>query len=465
MAIPFLTKDMYRFRSRDGKTVIEGLTGEQAAALDEEDRKKFESSQAMTGLASATQDLQKLSTPQPRPTPVPTPQAAEPENVTMDQATKFGEDFGKSLAIMPALDPAPEKNRLIKAAMKYNLGSMYPTAAGLQAQTALEAKAKDLQSLSDAEQNSEIVKQAVGQFNEFAKQTKPGPEGSQIPKTYAELSEALANLKANIGPEAAKDPAIADLETRVNTLRDQEKRTAGGFGFATKTKIDERNAIISGINPYTESPITNEDEANQAWDMWEKTWATSTQLGTTDKYIKAAAKKTGATTTASQMAQTTPEIQGRKAVGSGLMQTAKTQQNKVAAANAAMIALPDKDENGLYKVDEITPQIATELAMAQARLISPTGQISENQVQELKQGTLDEKLARAAGFFGYSLPGTTQLNLANIEKMIKREGALAQKQSETIAQGKQIEFTDGKKPNRIVYVRDASGKLVRATGK
>lgn len=86
------------------------------------------------------------------------------------------------------------------------------------------------------------------------------------------------------------DPGLAAM------VKPDIKASGSGSGLTGwKEKIKERDAITSGISPYTGAAIKTEDELNDAWDMWEKTWATTPALAITPKYIKGAAKRAGAT--------------------------------------------------------------------------------------------------------------------------------------------------------------------------
>ena len=155
------------------------------------------------------------------------------------------------------------------------------------------------------------------------------------------------------------------------------------------------------------------------------------------KTIEMAAEKAHATKAAVQ----TPDIQAGQARQNALTATAHVQQLKVDAANSAMQIL-HKDEIG--KFVQPTPQQATELAMACVCLISPSGVIAQQQVEEIQQKTLKEGLSRALAWIGVpgiKLGGTTQQNLENIERLIVREGKLAESQRDKATSGELTKFS------------------------
>jgi hypothetical protein len=154
--------------------------------------------------------------------------------------------------------------------------------------------------------------------------------------------------------------------------------------------------------------------------------------------LKAEIEKRYKMSEAGALGGTSPRTIGPSATKAAVTQSIKLQDTKIASANAAMQILHRDPATGKFTVP--TPQQATELALACARLVSPTGQVAENLVNELQQKTLMENISRAVAFFGGKTAGTTQQNLENIEAFINREGALAEKQRNTMAGGQLIHF-------------------------
>lgn len=145
----------------------------------------------------------------------------------------------------------------------------------------------------------------------------------------------------------------------------------------------------------------------------------------------------------------------RKSEQSAGAQDAKIQQQKVASANSLQVLLqtvknPQTGEFDETKMNNITPQFATELAMGCAKLISPNGVVSEGLTQELSQGTVDEIIARTLGYVGLQHAGTTLQNIKNIQHFVEREGTLAQKQRD-------IEFSG--EPGRLQYNEQNPGEI------
>jgi hypothetical protein len=125
-----------------------------------------------------------------------------------------------------------------------------------------------------------------------------------------------------------------------------------------------------------------------------------------------------------------------KAMGSASAQDAKLQNMKVSQAKDLQTLLDGYKDSKTGEYKDIPPQFVTELTMGAARLVSPSGQVAEGLVKELQQGTAQEKIARALGFFGYKATGSTQQNLKNLRDMFERQGMMAQHIRENYYQGK-----------------------------
>jgi hypothetical protein len=149
----------------------------------------------------------------------------------------------------------------------------------------------------------------------------------------------------------------------------------------------------------------------------------------------------------------------------------KIQDIKVNFANSAKKIFPPKLSTGEYDLsgDNFSPQNATELALACARLASPTGQIAQSTTEEMQQKTGKETLARLFGFLGWNLEGTTQANLRRIELFINREGALAQQQRNIYAKGGMVNFLNNSEGaptvDRSVVPVGNSGTTISKSGK
>lgn len=123
--------------------------------------------------------------------------------------------------------------------------------------------------------------------------------------------------------------------------------------------------------------------------------------------------------------------------GSSEMSNAKILGQKVNQANTLMATI-----NGNYdsKTDtfNIPPSQHTEIAMGLAKLISPTGQVSENLTNQLQQGTLHQKLASVAIYFGADpsiTSGPTQSLIKFLQKQVDIQGQSSQGMLDTYNKG------------------------------
>jgi len=112
------------------------------------------------------------------------------------------------------------------------------------------------------------------------------------------MRNELSALPWDTDPEEAEKKAekivikYGEAKDIMTNARFKDRSKSGGLFAGWKAKVEERDKINSGINPYNgDKPIENEAELNSAKDEWERTWATSTALGITPKYIKGAAEK------------------------------------------------------------------------------------------------------------------------------------------------------------------------------
>jgi hypothetical protein len=128
------------------------------------------------------------------------------------------------------------------------------------------------------------------------KERKPGFVGPPRPMMSApEIQEPTKYMG-----EEPKKPDInkvlpymnqPEVKGALDYINPHSAKNGGGLFAGWKKKNEERDAIISGVDPYNGGKLESEDDKNAAWDMWEKTWATSTNLGIAPKYIEGAAIK------------------------------------------------------------------------------------------------------------------------------------------------------------------------------
>jgi hypothetical protein len=160
--------------------------------------------------------------------------------------------------------------------------------------------------------------------------------------------------------------------------------------------------------------------------------------------IEHAGEKSTVTTTASETARLQPGITTKKTKQVAIQTAVKVQQLKVDAANAALVALPPKDKTGKYDTTHLTPQVAYELAMACAKLVSPQGTVAQNTAEELYQRTITGDMSKALAYLsipGVKVAGTTEQNIANIENFIRREGGLAESNRTKLLKGELPELS------------------------
>lgn len=118
---------------------------------------------------------------------------------------------------------------------------------------------------------------------------------------------------------------------------------------------------------------------------------------------------------------------GFKAMQSAVGNTKIVDQKVMNAGSAQVLLNSSYDpKTGNYVVP---PSMHAELAIATARMLSPTGVVSDDRVDELRQVTAREGLAKAAIWMGFSpseVGGSTQSVINMFAKTIKREGEYAQ---------------------------------------
>ena len=141
------------------------------------------------------------------------------------------------------------------------------------------------------------------------------------------------------------------------------------------------------------------------------------------------------------------------------MGNAKIMDQKVNAGISAQTLLDSSydPQSGQYKVP---PSMHTELALAVARLISPTGVVAQELVDELRQKTAQEGLAGAAIFLGFDpkeVGGSTQSVINLFAKTIDREASVAEDMRDKyLSSGKPSSFREFKKSNKS-SVTDVAG--------
>lgn len=244
---------------------------------------------------------------------------------------------------------------------------------------------------------------------------------------FAEKTPVQRMNEFELPYHAAADEGIKNTVEQVN--KESEAVSKGnrvfGFGGIFQRKLEAVKDAFPELTP---------DE------QYLMAAAPGTAYSLSEEGIGKAANRSAAMSGASKRATLASDIQSSEANRTAIQTSVKVQQQKVDAANAAMVAMPKKDPNGNYDMTHMTPQVATELAMAAARLVSPTGQIAEGLVKELKQNTLDENISRSLAFLGLKSAGTTQQNLKNIENFIIREGTQAEQTRNNALKGKVTDF-------------------------
>lgn len=119
------------------------------------------------------------------------------------------------------------------------------------------------------------------------------------------------------------------------------------------------------------------------------------------------------------------------------MGNVKIVDQKVQNAISAQVLLDASfdPKSGEYRV---APSQHAELAIATARMLSPTGVVSDDRVHELRQVTAREGLSKAliyAGADPAEVGGSTQSVINMFAKLIKREGAAAEQMRKNYASG------------------------------
>jgi len=145
--------------------------------------------------------------------------------------------------------------------------------------------------------NAVDLSEVVGRNNYLSqKERKPGFVGP--PREMMPVPIVPTEPKAFIGNEPKPDinavlpyMDMPEVSKSLDYMNPKSAKNGGGLFAGWKKKNEERDAIISGIDPYNGGKLESEDQKNSAWDMWEKTWATSTALGIDPKYIAGAAEK------------------------------------------------------------------------------------------------------------------------------------------------------------------------------
>ena len=124
------------------------------------------------------------------------------------------------------------------------------------------------------------------------------------------------------------------------------------------------------------------------------------------------------------------------------MDNVKIMEAKVTAGQAAQTLLDSNydEKTGNYVVP---PAAHTELAIAVARLLSPSGVIPYHMVEELRQGTARENAANMAIWFGIDpkeVGGSTQSVIKYFAKVINRETTIAQKNRDKYKRGETADY-------------------------
>jgi len=461
--------ELFTFISHKGQT-IKNLSAEAARLMYDSDKKAMEEEMGMQAQESAKPALQQtVQTAQaPLPKPAPSPAIPEPQPVSAPlpagqqgpvkpemmqpagTAQKFATDMGASIAASkPAWDitdqPRPDYQSKIRQQVAESFKGVPVTKETQEQQTAMQKEYEPEVTRAGQAAGEDLIARGVGQFNDYVK--------SNPNATSDDLREKLSNLQANISrysgesKTVSEHPALKGLEEQVKAKGAVEKTKSlsatGGFGYATRTKIAERNALIAGVDPYhNNEPLTPETK-DDAWTTWEKTWATGTQLQTEPKYISAAGRRAGTTT----RAKLAPDIVGAEAGKAAAASSARMNQTKVDAASAANALLaPYIQENGeLALVNKegspIPPNQIGELFVASAKLLNQQGQLSDETINLVSQPTFKQDVAKMTQYFGKQFGGaTTEQVLMNLYHLIQREGSQAGRAVSAAESGKAQSF-------------------------
>jgi hypothetical protein len=174
-----------------------------------------------------------------------------------------------------------------------------------------------------------LAKDQAAQAQNIAAVNEGGYPGPITPENAGKLGKISKMTPVqqmeeyNLPYHAAADPGIESMIKQEN-IKGKEK--SSGLFSGWKRKNDDRDAILSGINPYNEGKeFSSEEEKNSAEQEWEKRWNTSGALGITDRYIEGAANKAKEV----QLAQIPGKTTEASAVGSAGTRARETTQREV----------------------------------------------------------------------------------------------------------------------------------------
>ena len=142
------------------------------------------------------------------------------------------------------------------------------------------------------------------------------------------------------------------------------------------------------------------------------------------------------------------------------MNNVKLQQQKVDAGNSAQVLL-DAGYNSKTGKYMIPPSQHAELAISVARLLSNSGTIPYEMVQELRQRTAKEGISGALIYLGMDpkeIGGSTQSVIENMAKLVKRETLQAQSNVEKYKQGQTPTYIGSVKEGTSTSETPSTGK-------
>jgi hypothetical protein len=169
--------------------------------------------------------------------------------------------------------------------------------------------------------------------------------------------------------------------------------------------------------------------------------------------VEAQAALTGARTSASQYAQTNPEIQTRKIGAQARGQTAKTINNQRAAAQRALSTFDDALNQYSGNYEQIPQWMYRDLASDYAKILQATGQIAEGSVDKVMQASLQGDLKRAWNYAtGEQVTTAPSGVLKLMHDRIRALGTDLDKQYYNQVQGENLPITSDESTNPLAPI-------------
>ena len=240
---------------------------------------------------------------------------------------------------------------------------------------------------------------------------QPTPSANPIPGSSSGTS--MGSVGGGTGMPAGQSVVIGPKGTKVNT--------SSGMGMAlVQFSKDQAQGILDNLKKGDVSGYVNAD---------------------------ARTKSAVANLASEQKVELDPLVLGYNAKKTALGNV-RIMEQKISTGNLArtLIDTSYDPKTGNYNV---APSNHQELAIAVARLLSPSGQIAENMVNELKASTGREAMSRVGIYFGMdpkALGGPTQSVVNLFATTIRRETQKAQQMRDQYLQGNVADFGQGETP-------------------